>query len=135
MLAALNTKEAHSKLQCDKHDDVPHYKIGDLIMIKNLNKKLTWDAKYVPNFSVVKLIGKRQSEVVDPTGRLRKVNISDVHKILPADFIVSCIPDEQVFARKGKHTDNPQLLKEVAVIDSFLQDCFHELGPSHQEYL
>ena len=47
-----------------------------------------WDTKYVPNFRVVKLIGTRQLEVSDLTGILRKVNISDVHKILPADFIV-----------------------------------------------
>ena len=38
MLAALNTKEAHSKQNNDKYDDVPEYKIGDLVMIKNFNK-------------------------------------------------------------------------------------------------
>ena len=75
-------------------------------MIKNFNKKLTWDAKYVTNIRVVKLIGTRQLEVSDPTGRLRKVNISDVHKILPADFIVSSIPDKQTFVRKGKYIKN-----------------------------
>ena len=98
MLTALNTKEAHSKQKCDKHDNVPMFKIRDLIMIKNFDKKLTWDAKYVTNFTVVKLIGTRQLEVSDLRGRLRKVNISDVHKILPADLIVSCILDEEIFA-------------------------------------
>ena len=34
-LAALNTKEAHSKQNKDKYDDVPLYKIWDLVMIKN----------------------------------------------------------------------------------------------------
>ena len=38
MLTTLNTKEALSKEQCDKHDDVPKFKIGDLIMIKNFEK-------------------------------------------------------------------------------------------------
>ena len=83
MLTALNTKEAHSKQKCDKHNDIPKFKIGDLIMIKNFDKKLTWDAKYVPNFKVVKLIGTKQLEVSDPTSRLRKVNISDVHNSFP----------------------------------------------------
>ena len=60
-------------------------------MIKSLDKKSTWDTKYVPNFKVVRLLGRR-----------KKVNISDIHKILPADFIVSCILDEQIFAQEGQ---------------------------------
>ena len=49
-------------------------------MIKNFENKSNWDAKYIPNFRIVKLIGARQLEVSDPTGRLRKVNICDVHR-------------------------------------------------------
>ena len=94
MLPAL--KEAHSKQKCNGHHDVPKSKIGNLVMIKNVDKKLTWDAQYVPKFRIVRLIGTRQSEVSDPTGRLRKVKVSDIHEILPADFIVSCILDDQV---------------------------------------
>ena len=37
-LQALNTKEPHSKQNKDKYYDVHHYKIGDLVMIKNINK-------------------------------------------------------------------------------------------------
>ena len=58
-LAALNTNKACSKQKCDKHDDDPKFKIGDLVVIKYSNKKLTWDAKYVPNFRIVRLIGTR----------------------------------------------------------------------------
>ena len=36
--AALNTKEAYSKQNIDKYNDIPQYKTGDLIMIKNFNK-------------------------------------------------------------------------------------------------
>ena len=53
MLAALNMREALSKQTKQRYDDVSHYKIGDLVMIKNVDKKSTWDAKYVPNFRVV----------------------------------------------------------------------------------
>ena len=35
MLAALNTKEACFKQNKEKYDDIPQYKIGDLVMIKN----------------------------------------------------------------------------------------------------
>ena len=41
MLAALNTKEAHLKQNKQKYDDIPNYKIGNLVMIRNFDKKLT----------------------------------------------------------------------------------------------
>ena len=64
-------------------------------MVRKCDKKSNWDAKYVPNFRVVQLIGTRQLKVSNPTGRIRKVNVHDVHNILPSDHIVSSIPDEQ----------------------------------------
>ena len=80
--------------------------------------------KYTPNLRNVQLIGPRQLEVSDPTARLRKVNVCDVHKCLPSDYIVSSIPDEQVFGRKGKYINDPHILKEVAIIDAFLHENF-----------
>ena len=41
MLTALNTRQAHSKQSKEKYDDVPNYKIGDLVMIKTLTRSLT----------------------------------------------------------------------------------------------
>ena len=38
MLAALNTREAHSKQSKEKYDDILQYKFGDLFIIKNVNK-------------------------------------------------------------------------------------------------
>ena len=70
MLAALNTKEANSNQYKDKYDDVPHYKIEDLVMIKNFNKKLIWDVKYIPNFRIIRIISLRQLEVSDLLDRL-----------------------------------------------------------------
>ena len=121
MLAALNTRKACSNQNIDKYN-IQQYKIADLIMIENFNKKSNWKAKYIPNFRIIRLIGTRQLKVSDPTGRLKKVNICDVHKSLPSEFMVSCIPDEQVFDRKGKYINDPCILKEVMVIDAFLQD-------------
>ena len=66
-------------------------------MIRNFDKKSNWDTKYVPNFRVVCFIGSRQLEVSVPTGRIRKVNVCDVHKNLPSYQIVSSIPDKQIF--------------------------------------
>ena len=52
MLAALNTKVACYKQNKDKYDDTAQYKTGDIIMIKNFDKKSNWDTKYIPNFGV-----------------------------------------------------------------------------------
>ena len=76
MLAALNTKEAQSKQRKQKYDDIPNYKIGDFIMIRNFDKNLTGNAKYISNLRVVCLIGSKQLEVSNPTGRIRKINVS-----------------------------------------------------------
>ena len=124
MLAVLNTKESCSKQKCGKHDNAPQFEIGGFIMINNFDKKSNWDAKYVFNFRVVKLIGTSQLEVPDPTGRLWKVNSSDVHKIFSTKFIVSCLLDEQILARKGKNLNDPHILKKVSVIDASLHECF-----------
>ena len=99
MLAALNTRQAQSKQSKQEYDDVPNYKICDLVMIRNYYRKSNWYAKYIPNFTVVCLIGSSQLEVSDPTGRVRKVNVYDAHKIMPSNYIVNSIPDEQVFER------------------------------------
>ena len=60
MLAALNMSKAQSKQPRQKYDYIPSYEIGDLVMIKSFDRKGTWDAKYIPNFRVVCLIGSRQ---------------------------------------------------------------------------
>ena len=38
ILAALNTREAHSKQSKEKYDDITQYSIGDLVIIKNIDK-------------------------------------------------------------------------------------------------
>ena len=122
MLASLNMREAHSKQSKQRYDDISNYKIGDLVMIRNFGKKSNLDAKYILNFRVVHLIGSRQLEVPDPTGRIRKVNVCDVHKIQPSDHIVSSIVDKQVFSKRGKYINDPQIQKEVVIIDAFLHE-------------
>ena len=102
MLAALNTKEACCKQIKNKYNDIPQYKIGDLVKIKNFDKKSNWDTKYISNFRIIRLISLWQLKVSNLTSRLWKVNSSDMHKILPSDFIMSSIPDEQFFSKKGK---------------------------------
>ena len=120
MLAALHTKEAHSKQCKQKYDDLPNYKIGDLVMIRNFDKKSTWDAKYIPNFIVVHLRSSRQLEVSD----VKSLNVCDVQKVLPSDYIVSSIADVEVFGRRDKYINAPHILKEVVIIDPFLHENF-----------
>ena len=62
MLATLNSKEACSKQNKERHDDVLQYKIEALVMNKNFGKELKWDAKYIPNFRIISFTGPRQLE-------------------------------------------------------------------------
>ena len=112
MLAELNTKDACSTQNKDKYDDIPPYKKEDLVKIKNFQKKPNWDAIYLPNFTIIRIINPKQLEVSDPTGRLWKVNVSDAHKILPSDFTISSILDEQVFGRRAKYINGTCILKK-----------------------
>ena len=59
MPAVLNTKQAPSEQDKEKYDDVPQYKIGDLVMVKNFDKNSNWDTKAIPNFRIIRLIGPR----------------------------------------------------------------------------
>ena len=124
MLGALNIKEAHSKQSKQKYNDAPNYKIDDLVMIRNIDKKSKWDTKYIPNFKVVCLIGSSQLKVFDPSGRIRKINVCDVHKILPSDDKASSIPDKEVFGIRGKCINEPHIVKEVVIRDAFLHENF-----------
>ena len=106
MLAALNTRETYSKQTKQRYDDVPNYKISALVMIRNFEKNTIMDAKYKPNFRVVHLTGSRQLEVLDPTGRTRKVNFCAAHKIVPSNNIISSVLDEYGFGRRGKYIND-----------------------------
>ena len=97
----------------------PIIKMGHLVMIRTFNKKSKWDAKYIPIFRVVHVIGSRQLKVSYPIGRIRQVNVYDVHMTLPSDHVVSSKWDQQVFGRRGKYINDPHILKEVVIIDTF----------------
>ena len=99
-----------------------NYKIGDVVMIKNFDRKSAWDAKYVPTLRVVCLIGSRQVEDLDCMVRTRKIYVCNAHKIMPSDHIISSILDKQVFGQKGKYINDPRIIKEVAIIDTFLHE-------------
>ena len=73
----------------------------------------------------------KELKVSDPNGRLRKVNVCDVHKILPSDQIVSSIPDEQVLGRRSKYINALCILKVVAIIDAFSHEHFPHVRINH----
>ena len=92
--------------------------------------KFNCDVKYIHDFRVLYLIGLRQLKVSDPTGRIRKVNVCDVHKILPSDH--SSILDEQVLDRRSNYINDPGILKEVAIIDAFLYENVTDVRFKHK---
>ena len=51
---------------------------------------------------------KAQVKVVDSKGKVKIVNISDVNYVLPADRVISKLPDYQSFSRQLKLRIDPK---------------------------
>ena len=82
---------------------VPHRKSSkcDSIQLKDHNGGV-WDHRYTRDYQIVSFPRKIQVEVVYSKGKVRIVHISDVKYVLPADRVISKLPDYQSFGRKQR---------------------------------
>ena len=97
-LVASNLKQARKKR--DTKAPVPDRKLsdGDSILLKDHTTGV-WDPKYTGLYQIVSFPGKSQVEVVDSRDKVKTVHISDVKYILPADKVISKLPDYQSFGK------------------------------------
>ena len=86
---------------------LPPYKIaeGDSILIKD-HTNGPFDPVYVSDYQVVALHGNQVEIRSTYGGKMKKVHISNVKYVLPADNITSKIPDYKLFGRKTKLRTN-----------------------------
>jgi hypothetical protein len=108
-LAAFNIKLARERVP-DLFKTPPSrpLKIGDPVMLRN-HVRNTWDPKYSVENRIISFPSERQVEVIAPNGRVKRVNIQDVHFQYPANQIVKHLPDISSFGRAVKfvyHPDN-----------------------------
>ena len=57
---------------------------GDSGLLKDHTTNV-WDPKYTGDYQIVSYPGRTQVEVVDSTGKVKVVHISDMKYVLPAD--------------------------------------------------
>ena len=97
----------------DRNLPLPPYKIveGDSILIKDYTT-CHFNPVYVGDYQVVVLHGN-QVEISTSGGKMRKVYMSDENYVLPANNIISKIPDYKLFGRKTKLRLNPDHVPDL----------------------
>ena len=80
---------------------------GDSILLKDHTAGV-WDPRYTRDCQLVSFPGRNQVEVVDSTGKVKVVHISDVKHVLPAYQVISKLPNYQSFIRQSKLRMNPK---------------------------
>ena len=77
----------------------PQFQVGDMVLIKNHYRDSPFDTKYIPSYRIVKLINEHAADVQDMIGKIRRVNLNDVHLMFPSEHVLSCLADNQTFGR------------------------------------
>ena len=112
MLVAINLKRVIYKQPTKKTKDPSKLKVGDLILLKN-HKKETWDTKYMPNFYVCKMINDKAYDLQDKTCHVRLASVADIHLLMPAEYIISMLPDIKAFRWACKYTNDPSFMHNL----------------------
>ena len=112
MLAAINLKRVRDKQPIKKTKDPPKFKVGDLVLLKN-HKKQTWDTKYMPNFHICEVLNDRTYDLQDITSHGRHVSVADNQLLMPAEYIVSILPDTKSFRQACKYINESSLMPDL----------------------
>ena len=71
---------------------------GNSVLLKDHTTGV-WDPRYTRDYGIVSFPGNTQVEVVDSNGKVKLVHILDVKYVLPADRVISKLPNYQSFSR------------------------------------
>ena len=110
-IAATNLKYARARYG-SKTPVEKHIKDGDLVLIKN-NTRKPFEPRYVGNFRVVSIKGQQVEVRPAIGGKSHWVHISHVKYSLPADNIITNLPDYSQFGRKTKLRLNPDKIPDL----------------------
>ena len=67
----------------------------------------------MPNFHVCKVFNDRACDLQDPSGLVRCASIADTQLWMPAKYIVSVLPDIQVYGWASKYINDPSLMSDL----------------------
>ena len=81
-----------------------------MVLIKINHRDSPFDTKYIPSYRIVKLINEHVADVQDTIGKIRRVNLNDVHLMFPSEHVLSHLPDNQTFGRVKKYINHPDII-------------------------
>ena len=110
-LAATNLKKARQRYGL-KTPVEKHIKDGDLVLIKN-NARKAFEPRYVGDYRVVSIKGQQVEVQPAIGGNTQWVHISHVKYVLPADNVISKLPDCSHFGRKTTLRINPDQIPDL----------------------
>ena len=112
-VAAKNIQLAREKWdkRSDKILKVP-VTSGTRVMIKD-HTAGPWDPKYIGDYRVVKSYATQVDLRPVVGGKIRKAHITDIKYVLPADQVISEIPDPSKFGRMATLTMNPNKIPDL----------------------
>ena len=61
-----------------------------------------WDTRYTGDSQIISFSGKTPVEMVDSKGKVKIVHIAAITYVLPADSIISKLPDYQSSGRQSR---------------------------------
>ena len=112
LIVAENLRKARSKGK-NNNPRAHTIHVNDLVMTKKHLRK-TFDPKYTGTYRVVSVKGNQAQLIpVDKKGEPQKVHVSHLKQILPADRVISKIPDYTTFGRKTKLAFHPDHVPDL----------------------
>ena len=106
MLAVLNLKMSHDRYPPPTGNPCnDELKIGDVVLIKNQTPQSPFDARYKPNYQIIKKICDKSFDVQDPTGKVKRVSTRHLQFMYPAEYYVTALPQMEIF---GRPQNSPQ---------------------------
>ena len=67
----------------------------------------------MPNFCICKVIYDRPYDLQNPTGNVRHDAVADIQLLMPAEYIVSMLPDTKVFRWACTYINGPFLMPDL----------------------
>ena len=76
-----------------------------MVLIKNHHWDSPFDTKYIPSYRIIKLVNEHADDVQDTMGKIKRVNLNDVHLMFPPEYVLSHLLDSQTFGRVKKYVN------------------------------
>ena len=90
-------------LECNKHFMSHHFKVGQLITVKN-HLKRTFDTKFISDYRILKIINEYTLLIESPDGKTRKININDAKPVSAITAADNVLHDFKQSMLRREHT-------------------------------